>query len=345
MMKRLVQDLPIELVSLNDVNISLNDVQETGNTPLENAKEKTLAYYQDYQAPMFACDSGLYIEHLSEDLQPGVHVRRVFGKTLNDKEMIAYYSGLAQHYQELEAYYQNGIYLILDDAHHYACMDTSLQSARFILTSVPHPHVEKGFPLDSISKDLKTGRYFHDMHEDERRSLGYVAGFTHFFQKALAAYAQEPLHLVRPKLEDLTFRQTLLADTRTMAFNVKWGGTVAFPKEKWESWYQKWLGSQDNHYFYRYLYSPQDDAFVGEVAYHRHEEKYILSVIIKADYRNRGFGKIGLQLLCQAAKNHGLDVVYDNIAKDNPSLRLFLNEGFTKTGLETNEYIEVCKYL
>ena len=38
----------------------------------------------------------------------------------------------------------------------------------------------------------------------------------------------------KPEIKDLWFRQALLADPETMAYNRAWGGTIPFPEEKWE---------------------------------------------------------------------------------------------------------------
>lgn len=34
-----------------------------------------------------------------------------------------------------------------------------------------------------------------------------------------------------PKIEDLWFKETMLADPDTMSYNHAWGGTISFPKE------------------------------------------------------------------------------------------------------------------
>ena len=48
----------------------------------------------------------------------------------------------------------------------------------------------------------------------------------------------------RPAPEDMWFRQSLLADEETMAYNAAWGGTIAFPREAWAKWYARWLVSE-----------------------------------------------------------------------------------------------------
>lgn len=137
------------------------------------------------------------------------------------------------------------------------------------------------------------------------------------------------LTLHTPSLDDLWFRQRMLEDPDTMSYNRAWGGTIPFPKEKWQSWYTCWLRDQEGRRFYRYLKAP-NGFFVGEVAYHWDEADciYMADVIVYAPLRGKGYGREGLRLLCLTARENGIDVLYDDIAKDNPALRLFLSEGF-----------------
>ncbi len=137
------------------------------------------------------------------------------------------------------------------------------------------------------------------------------------------------LKLIRPALEDLWFRQKLLADEETMSYNAKWGGTIPFPDNEWESWYDAWVRDPGVDRYYRYLTDPQDRP-VGEIAYHYDASRdiYICDVIILARYRNQGHGIEALKLLCQAAKENGITALYDDISADNPSYKLFLKNGF-----------------
>lgn len=137
------------------------------------------------------------------------------------------------------------------------------------------------------------------------------------------------LTLHRPAMEELAFRQTLLGDESTMAYNHTYGGTIGFPRERWADWYRRWVANPD-HRFYRYLYAPEADAYVGETAYHFDAglDGYVCDVIVHAAHRGRGYGGQGLELLCEAAKDHGIPRLYDDIARDNPSVELFLRHGF-----------------
>ncbi|MCQ4023048.1 MULTISPECIES: non-canonical purine NTP pyrophosphatase [unclassified Ruminococcus] len=183
--KRRLEPLDIELIGLGELNTPIPDVVEDGTTPLENAEKKARAYYKAFGMPVFSCDSGLYIEGISDDEQPGVHVRTVNGKYLSDTEMTEHYSALAEKYGDLTAKYKNAICLITDSEHIYKAMDESMASEPFIITAVPHKVVKKGFPLDSLSIDIKTGKYYYDLNPEELDRVAVEDGFLEFFCKHL----------------------------------------------------------------------------------------------------------------------------------------------------------------
>lgn len=188
-MKSRLEPLEIELLSLNDLKAEgrvIPNVPEDGNTPLENARQKALAYYEAFHMPVFSCDSGLYFDQVPSHVQPGVHVRNVNGVCLSDDEMIAYYTGLVRQYGTLTARYKNAICFVPDETHLYEAMEPSMESPVFLLTDVPHSAVrEKGFPLDSISIDQKTGQYFYDLPDSAFEQIDARDGFLVFFQNVL----------------------------------------------------------------------------------------------------------------------------------------------------------------
>ena len=159
-MQNRLSGLGIELISLSDLRAQgreIPDVPETGNTPLENARQKALAYYEAFQMPVFSCDSGLYFEDVPEEIQPGVHVRTV-----------------------------NGVYLTDDQEHSYEAMTPDMESEKFLLTDTPHSSIRRpGFPLDSISLDPQTGKYFYDLPETAVDQVAVEEGFLTFFQKII----------------------------------------------------------------------------------------------------------------------------------------------------------------
>lgn len=188
-MRNRLERLGIELIGLNDLRAegkNIPEVIEDGNTPLENARLKAMAYYEAFQIPVFSCDSGLYFDNVPDEVQPGVHVRNVNGKCLSDDEMIDYYSGLVKVYGNLVARYRNAICFIMDDAHIYEAMESSMESEKFILTDKPHSTIRKeGFPLDSISLDIKTNKYYYDLPEDRLEQVAVEDGFLEFFKNVL----------------------------------------------------------------------------------------------------------------------------------------------------------------
>lgn len=185
-MRRRLEGLNIEIIGLKDIDMEIPEIEEDGSTPLENARKKALGYYQAFQIPVFSCDSGLYIENIPEEEQPGVHVRTIQGKYLTDEEMLEHYKKLAEKYGDLKARYRNAICLVMDEKHIYEAMEESMASEPFFITSKPHSSIRKeGFPLDSISIDIKTGKYFYDLEGNELDQVAVEDGFLEFFKQHL----------------------------------------------------------------------------------------------------------------------------------------------------------------
>lgn len=188
-MKKRLAKLGIELIGLNDLKsegIYIPEIAENGSTPLENARLKAIAYYEAFQMPIFSCDSGLYFENVPAEIQPSVHVRNINGKCLSDEEMVTYYTGLAKKYGNLMAEYRNAICFVVDKNHIYESFESDLYSEKFIITDKPHSAIrKKGFPLDSISIDMKTGKYYYDMTDEECRKFAVEDGFLKFFERVL----------------------------------------------------------------------------------------------------------------------------------------------------------------
>ena len=188
-MRSRLKQLDIELIGLDDLRAegkTIPQVVEDGKSPLENARLKAIAYYEAFNIPVFSCDSGLYFDSVPEAIQPGVHVRNVNGKCLTDDEMIDYYSGLVKIYGNLVARYRNAICFVQDDTHIYEAMEPSMESEKFILTDRPHSIVrKKGFPLDSISLDIKTNKYYYDLPTNRLEQVAVEDGFLDFFKRVL----------------------------------------------------------------------------------------------------------------------------------------------------------------
>ena len=184
-MNKSVEGLDIELIGLSDLERELPVINENGKNPLENAEIKARAYYESFHMPVFSCDSGLYFDELKEEDQPGIYVRRVNGRELSDDEMIEYYASIAEkNGGKITGRYRNAIYFILDENHHYSSMDMSIATEPFILVTKPHEKRVKGFPLDSLSVDIESGKYYYDLDVKDV-STSVDDGVREFFKKSL----------------------------------------------------------------------------------------------------------------------------------------------------------------
>lgn len=187
-MRRRLRTLGVEVIGLNEMRekgYSIPNVSENGTTPLENARLKARAYFEAFHMPVFSCDSGLFFDNVSEEDQPGVHVRTINGKYLTDEEMVAHYTGLVHKYGNLTAHYKNAICLILDEHSEYEAMEPSMESEKFIITDKAHARTKNGFPLDSLSLDIKTGKYYYDLPEEALDQVAVEDGFLQFFAGVL----------------------------------------------------------------------------------------------------------------------------------------------------------------
>lgn len=183
-MRRTLSSLNIEIIGLNDLNREIPEVEEYGNSPLENARIKAMAYYKEFNIPVFSCDSGLFFDLLPDEVQPGVHVRVINGVSLSDEELLEYYSNLAKKYGDITARYKNAICLVMDNNTIYESMADNLSGEAFVITSIPHKKRVKGFPLDSLSLHISTGEYYYDMDDYDVDGIALDNGFIEFFKKA-----------------------------------------------------------------------------------------------------------------------------------------------------------------
>lgn len=185
MMRNMLLGLPIKIIGLNDIKIGLPEIDESGNDPLENAKIKAEAYFKATGIPVFSCDSGLYINNAPDSLQPGVHVRNVNGRVLTDEEMINYYASLANQFGgEMTVRYKNAICLVINENKTYEYIGDELSGDEFIITSKPHERRTPGFPLDSLSVHIETGKYYYDI-SPLKDCTSIENGFRNFFKRAL----------------------------------------------------------------------------------------------------------------------------------------------------------------
>lgn len=159
----------IEIITLNDIEKNI-DIEENGKDAIENALIKARAYANVYDLPVFAMDDNLYIDDIPEDKQPGMYVRRVNGKRLNDNEMIEYYSNLAHEYGKdgkLTCRWIYGIAVIKDGKE----STYTWSKEDFYIVDKPSNKINSGYPLNTISINKKLNKYFTDMTEEDKEMV------------------------------------------------------------------------------------------------------------------------------------------------------------------------------
>lgn len=159
----------IEIITINDLGKKVN-IEENGNNAIENALIKARAYANFYNYPVLAMDDNLYIEGIPEDKQPGMYVRRVNGKRLNDEEMIEHYTNLAKTYGKngkLTCRWVYGMALINNGKE----FTYTWSKEDFYIVDKPSSKIDVGYPLNTISINKKINKYFTDLTEEDKKQI------------------------------------------------------------------------------------------------------------------------------------------------------------------------------
>ena len=169
-MRRRLENISIEIVTPKELGIKI-DIIEDGITAVENAIKKAEAYYEETKIPTIAGDSGLFIDGISSNKQPGLFVRRVNGKILSDDEMIEYYTKLIESIGgKSTGYYVTGLALITEDG----LFTTEISEDKFILSSTISKNNHRGNPLDVMTIDPVSKKFYTDMTDEDFKSLGHI---------------------------------------------------------------------------------------------------------------------------------------------------------------------------
>lgn len=160
----------IKLISLSDIDLNI-DVNENGNTAIENALIKARTYYKETGIPTIGMDDTLFLEGVPEEKQPGLFVRRVNGKTLTDEEMIDHYISLVNKYGKegkLNAKYIYGLAIINSNGKENTY---TWSKDNFYLVNTPSDKINEGYPLNSISKYKGLDKYFTDVIKEDKKKI------------------------------------------------------------------------------------------------------------------------------------------------------------------------------
>ena len=165
-----LKELGIEVLSLKDIDVKL-DVEEDGNTAIENALIKARECYKKTKKPSMGMDDTLYMEGVPEDRQPGLFVRRVNGKSLTDEEALEYYTNLVKEYGKDGRINCKWIYglAVINDKGEESTYTWSKDD--FYMVSTRSDKINPGYPLNSISKYKKLDKYFTDVTDEDMKLL------------------------------------------------------------------------------------------------------------------------------------------------------------------------------
>jgi 8-oxo-dGTP diphosphatase len=188
-MIKMLDGLNLCITGLETLHMEINKAEETGKDPLSNATQKAMSYFEQIKQPLFSCDSGLYFEGVDEKDQPRVLIKRIHGNNLTYSEMLSYYSNLATSYGgKLIAYYKNSICLVIDENNIYKYDGEDINSEKFYIVNKPHEKYREGFPLDSLSVEIASMKYYYDLEGNNSESLGVIQGFRNFFIRSINDY-------------------------------------------------------------------------------------------------------------------------------------------------------------
>ena len=164
-----LQEKGIEVITLKDINKEI-DVEENGKNAIENAALKAKAYSKVVDIPVFAMDDNLYLENVPEEKQPGMYVRRVNGKRLNDDEMIEHYISLVRKYGtdgKINCKWVYGMAVINNGKEN----TYTWSKEDFYMVDKPSNKINPGYPLNTISINKKLNKYFTDITDEDKAIL------------------------------------------------------------------------------------------------------------------------------------------------------------------------------
>ncbi len=158
------------MLSLKDLQINL-DTEENGKSAIENALIKARECYKQTNMASIGMDDSLYLENVPEDKQPGLFVKRVNGKTLNDEEMIEHYCKLVKEYGingRLNCKWVYGLAVINDKGEESTY---TWSKGDFYMVDTPSRTINPGYPLNSISKYNTIDKYFTELTTEDKDKI------------------------------------------------------------------------------------------------------------------------------------------------------------------------------
>lgn len=151
----------------------------------------------------------------------------------------------------------------------------------------------------------------------------------------------EKLSLIIPDKTDLWFKKQMKEDPATMDYNAGYNvnyfgydyntGTIKTDAKELETvWYKRWINNFPQRIYF-YVKKSADNTFVGEVcaSYDEDKDSYEISIIIKGEYRGKGYSSVAIKLLIDELKKRGAKKLYHEVPSSRvKAIKADLNNGF-----------------
>jgi len=165
-LKKILNDLNIEILTAKEVGIDLSEIKETGNTFKENAEIKAKAAVKRSGLPAIADDSGLEVDILNGE--PGIYSARYAGENSTDEENI---KKLLNNLKEIKekncsASFTCAICCVFPDGRKIFSEKSRNGEIIFV------PKGTNGFGYDPIFK-IETGKTFAELSEEEKNMTSH----------------------------------------------------------------------------------------------------------------------------------------------------------------------------
>ena len=180
--KRILLPLNVNVFSAKDVDVSLEDVEETGKTFEENAKIKARAFFECTHMPSIADDSGLMVDALGGE--PGIYSARYAGEGATDKQKIEKLLGKLKDIPEEKrtAKFVTAICCLFPDKKEILVRGECVGKIAF------EPVGENGFGYDPVfipDAKLACGRTFAQLAPAEKDKISHRGEALRNFERVL----------------------------------------------------------------------------------------------------------------------------------------------------------------
>lgn len=157
-------DISVKGVENKDL---LPKVDEDGQTAIENAKKKAIAYATALNQTILSMDNALYLDGLPDNQQPGLNVRRIRNGNdrPTDEDLLKYYSNVIKHLGgRINGHWEFGVCIANPQG---SLGEINIISPR-VFTSAISSKIVPGYPLESLQIDPQSGKYIAEMEQAEQ---------------------------------------------------------------------------------------------------------------------------------------------------------------------------------